>query len=251
MSKLWIGLEILLVCVGVWRISCFVKAYRKSDSNLPAEVRIEEMVNSQIKNKLAAAFLKRDLLIIYFLFSKSKKGPLENVYTLHQKNGYGGIVFGLIFVLVLEGVGISYLLHIWSMTAVWIHLALSVYTIAFFISDYKAIKRNPVVLLDDMLQIRMGMRGKMDISLGNIECIQNGKMNYENDKKRKDVWNLILFGFDEPDFEITFNRPIIMRDGFGRDIKIIKIYLSLDEKERFYSQIKAHQPKCGTEMKFS
>lgn len=237
-SELWIGLEVLIVCIGIWRITRFIKAYKSTNRALPVEERIEAMVSSQIKNKILAAFLKRDILIIYYLFSKSavKGAEGEKVYTLHKKVGYGGIVFGLIFVLILEGVGISYLLHHWSTIVAWIHIILSVYMIAFFIGDYKGLKRTPIVLSGDHLHFRVGLRLNAIIPLSSIETIQNGKLHFEQDKKRKDIWNLTLFGFDDPDFEIAFKEPIIIRDGFGRDLPIRKIYLTLDEKDAFLSQ---------------
>jgi hypothetical protein len=150
--------------------------------------------------------------------------------------GYGGMVFGFIFVLVLEGVGVSYFLHNWSKVITWIHLAMSIYMIAFLISDFKAIKRNPILFSEEKLYIKLGLRMKCDIDLDNIESIGNGKMHFEVDKKRKDVWNATLLDFEEPDFEIILKEPILIRDGIGRDILTKKIYLSIDEKEKFLAQ---------------
>jgi hypothetical protein len=236
--EIWIGLEILVICFGCWRVYRFVKAYRQTERNLPIEYRIEAMVTNQIRNKYLATFLTRDLLIIYYLFSKSKARKAEKgmYFSLHKKMGYGGMVFGFIFVLVLEGVGVSYFLHNWSKVIAWIHLAMSIYMIAFLISDFKAIKRNPILFSEEKLYIKLGLRMKCDIDLDNIESIGNGKMHFEVDKKRKDVWNATLLDFEEPDFEIILKEPILIRDGIGRDILTKKIYLSIDEKEKFLAQ---------------
>lgn len=237
--EVWIAMEVILICIGVWRVYRFVRAYKIMDPGLPIDERIARMVSSQLKNKLVSAFLTRDLLMIYYLFSKStiQKPERGTVYTLHKKVGYGGIVFGLIFVLILEGVGISYLLHHWNTIVAWIHVILSVYMIAFFIGDYKGLKRNPVIVTPDSLHFRVGLRMNTVIPLSAIELIQSGKNHFEQDKKRKDVWNLVLFGFDDPDFEIAFKEPVMIRDGFGRDLAIKKIYLSVDEKEAFLSEL--------------
>lgn len=241
----WVGLETLIVCLGVWRVFQFIKAYKNTEQSLPTEEKIESMVNSQIKNKVLAAFLTRDFLTIYYLFSLSSKREMEQgtVFTLHKKVGYGGIVFGFLFVLVLEAVGVSYFLHSWSTVIAWVHLALSAYLIIFLISDYKAIKRNPVLLSHEILHIRLGLRSKAQIYLHNIESIQAGKVNFENDKKKKDVWNLTLFGFENPDFEITLKEPLLLRDGIGRDCLIRKIFLTVDEKEEFLTQVKLLKEK--------
>ncbi|MFF2448229.1 hypothetical protein ACFVSW_14110 [Neobacillus sp. NPDC058068] len=241
----WISLEILVVCLAVWQVFKFIKAYKSTEQSLPTEEKVEAMVNSQIKNKVLAAFLTRDLLTIYYLFSTSNQREPEQgtAYTLHKKIGYGGIVFGFLFVLVLEAVGVSYFLHSWNTVIAWIHLALSVYLIIFLISDYKAIKRNPVLLLPGKVHIRLGLRLKAQIYLHNIESIQAGKVNFEKDKKKKDVWNLTLFGFEDPDYEISLKEPLLLRDGLGRDCLVRKMYLTLDEKEEFLTQIKLLKEK--------
>ncbi|WHY87203.1 hypothetical protein QNH39_04915 [Neobacillus novalis] len=241
----WISLETLIVCLGVWRVIQFIKAYKNTEQSLPTVEKIEAMVNSQIKNKVLAAFLTRDFLTIYYLFSPSNKREPEQgtAFTLHKKIGYGGIMFGFLFVLVLEAGGVSYFLHSWSTVIAWIHLALSLYLIIFLISDYKAIKRNPVLLSPEKLHIRLGLRLKAQIYLHNIDSIKAGKINFEKDKKKKDVWNLTLFGFEDPDFEITLKEPLLLRDGVGRDCLIIKIYLTLDEKEEFLAQVKLLKEK--------
>lgn len=234
--EFWIALEVLLGCYGLWRVSRFVNAYKMTDRGLPIEDRIEEMVVNQVKNKVLATFVTRDLLMIYYLVSKSKERNIE-AYSLHKKIGYGGMVFGFIFVLVLEGVGVSYFLHSWSKVAAWIHLVLSFYMIGFLIGDFKAIIRNPVLLSQETIHFRFGLRMKVEILLSNIEGIQSGKINYENDKKRKDVWVATLLEFEGPDIEISLKEPIMIKDGIGREHITRKIYLSLDEKDEFMRKV--------------
>lgn len=229
-------LVICSVSFAVWRITKFIRAYKNAPQNLSTHTRIEMMAYDQIKNKFLAATVRRDLLIYYYLFSKTKMINSDEAYTLHMKTGYGGMVFGFIFVLVLEGIGISYFLHNWSPIIAWIHLILSMYMIIFLISDFKAIKQNPVYLTQTKLHIRLGFREGLEINLGNIEYINNGKLHFETDKKRKDVLNATLLGSEDPDFEIVLKEPARAIDGLGRRQSINKIYISLDEKEKFMLQ---------------
>jgi hypothetical protein len=237
-NSVLLGLEIVIVIFGAYKVFRFIKAYKEFNPDFPVEDRIEAMVTSQVKNRILTTFLTRDLLIIFYIFSKSKINQLENerTYTVHKKVCYGGLVFGIIFALVLEGVGITFLLHSWSLIAAWVHIVLSAYMIVFFIADYRGLKRGPIILTHDKLRIRMGLRIKTDISLTNIESIQNGKLHYEEDKKKKDTRDLNLIGFEIPDFEILLKDPMYIRDGFGRNLLTKKIYLSIDEKETFLDQ---------------
>jgi hypothetical protein len=120
--------------------------------------------------------------------------------------------------------------------AAWIHIVLSVYMIVFFIADYKGLKKGPIIFTPENLRIRMGLRMRTDLFIKNIESIQNGKINYEKDKKKKGTWDLNLIGFENPDFEITLKVPVIIRDGFGRNLLTKKIYLSIDKKEAFLGE---------------
>jgi hypothetical protein len=237
--EFWLSLEVLVLCFGIWRVSRFVKAYKMTDQGLPFEDRIEEMVVNQVKSKVLATFVTRDLLMMYYLFSKSKKRNVEkkDAYSLHKKVGYGGMVFAFIFVLLLEGVGVSYFLHSWSKVAAWIHLVLSIYMIVFLIGDFKAVIRNPVLISQETIHFRFGLRMKVEVLLSNIEGIQSGKINYENDKKRKDVWVATLLEFEEPDIEIAFKEPIMIKDGIGREHVTRKMYLSLDEQHEFMRNV--------------
>jgi hypothetical protein len=238
--KMSIELRILLVICSLsfafWRISKFIKAYKKTPQNLSIHARIEMMVYDQIKNPFLAATVRRDLLIYYYLFTKTKIIDTVDAFTLHKKTGYGGMVFGFIFVMVLEGIGVSFFLHNWNPLIAWIHLIFSVYMIIFLISDYKAIKQNPVSLTQTKLHIRLGFREDIELDLRNIESITNGKLHFEEDKKKKDVLNATLLGFEEPDFEIVIEEPVTAIDGLGRKRAIKKIYISLDEKDKFLSQ---------------
>jgi len=245
-AGIWLVLELVVGCAGGWNVWQFIKAYRTADKGQSVEQRIEEMVARLVKSRLVGAFLTRDLLMVYYLFSKSKQPSEEHaqVFTVHQKIGYGGIVFGFIFVLVLEGAGLSYFLHGWNKAIAWIHLVLSIYMILFLISDYKAVKRNPIRVSPDQLQFRLGLWGKLDIPLTNIDHIQTGKTHFEADQKRKDVWMAALIGFDEPELEMVFKEPVVFKNGMGRDVLIKKVYLTVDDSHAFIEAVLENQSAC-------
>jgi hypothetical protein len=234
--ELRIFLVICSLSFAIWKISKFIKAYKNTPQHLSTHTRIEMMVYDQMKNPFLAATVRRDLLIYYYLFSKKRLIDTADTYTLHKKTGYGGLVFGFMFVMVLEGIGVSFFLHNWNPLIAWIHLVFSVYMIIFLISDYKAIKQNPVYLSQTKVHIRLGFREDLEIDLNNIELINNGKLHFEEDKKNKDVLNATLLGFEEPDFEIVLKDGVPVIDGLGRRRSIKKIYISLDEKDEFMSQ---------------
>jgi hypothetical protein len=237
--ELLIVIEVILISFGSLRIYQFVRSYKQVDQTLCFEDKVAAIIKSQIKSKILSTIVIREINMYYYLFAKY---PLNNReknrnYSYHEKIGYGGILGAFIFVLVAEGVGVSLLLHKWNQTIAIIHLILSVYMIIFMVADFKAIKRNPIQLEDEKLSIKFGLRMKAEIMLDNIEAIQSGKLNYDTEKSKKDVLDLSLLGlFEAPDFEIILAEPVMVKDFIGRETWIKKIFLSIDDKDRFYKQ---------------
>lgn len=153
-------------------------------------------------------------------------------FTYHKKSGYTGFIIAMICVCMVETVGVSYLLYKWSPFLHWIHLFLSVSTILFLILDLQAVTKNPIILQNDELIIKVGLRPAVQIRLSNILEIKSGKMNFENDRKNKDVLDLSLLGFDEPTFEIVLSEPIQ-----NKNKSIQRIFFTIDDERAFFDLV--------------
>lgn len=233
-KEMLIGIEMILITIAIWRIVKFIGFFKQTSSSLTFEERVEESFKNQFKSKVLITILTRELSIYYYLFTKNP--AVDDGYTFYKKIGYGGMVGAFIGVMVLEGIGVSYFLHNWNKAVAIIHLIMSTYLIVFLIADYKAIKRNPITLKGGILRIKQGLRIKAEISVNKIESISSGRINYEEDKKKKDVLDLNLIGFDEPDYEIVLKEPYNLTDFLGRQYPIKKIFISIDQKEEFYQE---------------
>ncbi|WP_456278506.1 hypothetical protein [Bacillus sp. AK128] len=172
----------------------------------------------------------------------SENSFIESVsFTYHQKSGYVGIMCAMIFVALLETVGVSFLLYNWSPLLHWIHLILGVLTIVFIILDLRAVVKNPIRIQGNMMYLKIGVRPEVKISLENIEEIKNGNINFENDKKNKEVLDLSLLGLDEPTFEIVLEEPIEYKSFIGKTTTIRRIFFTVDEKSDFYNMINKYR----------
>lgn len=153
-------------------------------------------------------------------------------FTYHKKSGYTGFIIAMICVCMLETVGVSYLLYKWSPVLHWIHLFLSVSTILFLILDLQAVNKNPIILQNEELTIKVGLRPAVHIQLSAILEIKSGKLNFENDRKNKEVLDLSLLGFDEPTFEIVLTEPIQYKNK-----SIQRIFFTVDDERAFYELV--------------
>ncbi|MFZ3587741.1 hypothetical protein ACOI1C_00400 [Bacillus sp. DJP31] len=230
-------IEFLFLILAIYKIRKAVIAYRNLDPRLGFDERVEHLVEKLFKNRIIRTNVKREILLFYYLFTRKKKLVNHEVksFSYDQDVSYGGFTFAIIFALVLEGVGISFFLHNWQPVIAWIHLVLSVYAILFLIADYKAIVRNSIIIDDSEVKIKIGFRSKIYVNIKNIKLIQDGKINFERDKKRKDMINFTLLQFEEPNFEIILKEPILYYDVLGRKTMVRCIYLSVDSKNLFFS----------------
>jgi hypothetical protein len=153
-------------------------------------------------------------------------------FTYHKKSGYTGFIIAMICVCMVETLGVSYLLYKWSPILHWIHLFLSISTILFLILDLRAVTKNPIILQNDKLIIKVGLRSAVHIQLSDILEIKSGKLNFENDRKNKEVLDLSLLGFDEPTFEIVLSEPI-----HNKNKSIQRIFFTVDDERAFYELV--------------
>lgn len=161
----------------------------------------------------------------------------EVLFTYHKESGYIGFVWAMISVTVIEAAGVSFLLLKWSALLHWIHLSLSILVIVFLLADLRAVKKNPIALKNDILSLKIGVRRKVTIPIKQIKEIRKGNLNYENDRKNKDVLDLSLLGLADPSFELVLAEPTENKDLFGKSCFKKRIFLSVDNQQSFYKAI--------------
>lgn len=159
------------------------------------------------------------------------------LFTYHKQSGYIGFTWAMIGVIVLESVGVSFLLYKWIPLLHWLHLILSMFIGVFLLVDLKAVVKNPISIKNNKLAIKIGIRPQVMIDIENINELRNGNIHYENDRKNKEVLDLSLLGFDAPTFEIGLKKPIESKALIGKSRMVSRIFLSVDEKDAFYNMI--------------
>lgn len=159
------------------------------------------------------------------------------VFTYHKQTGYIGFIWAMVAVMFLETAGVSYLLYKWSPILHWIHLILSVSVIVFLLAELRAVVKNPIMIKNNELSLKIGIRPKVTIPTKNIKVIKSGSL-YHDDKKNKEVLDLSLISFDEPTFELVLDQPIVEKAMFGKAKNITRIFFNVDDKTAFSNIIR-------------
>jgi hypothetical protein len=159
------------------------------------------------------------------------------LFTYHKQSGYIGFIWAMVAVMVLETAGVSYLLYNWSPILHWIHLILSISVIVFLLVDLRAVTRNPIMIKNNELSLKIGIRPRVIITTENIKELKSGSL-YQEDRKNKEVLDLSLFSFDDPTFELVLNHPIKDSAMFGKTKDVTRIFFSVDDKTAFSNMIK-------------
>ncbi|KTG28769.1 hypothetical protein AWR38_11705 [Idiomarina sp. WRN-38] len=174
----------------------------------------------------------------YALFSKRVKSENfsgEQHFTYHQKDGAQSNLLGFIFLIAFEMPIMHLFLHfIWSPFAANIVTLLTVFSLVFFIAEYRAIARRPISLVGNKLFIRYGLYQPLVIPLGNIAKIRK---NLEFVKRSRFVKRYNYSGF--PNVEIELIEPV------G---KIKSVFIGVDSAEQFISAVLAEASRYNNAL---
>jgi hypothetical protein len=224
-------IEGVLISFLVFRLYKLSRSYNRLGKEGTFLEKIE-LVLKQSFPKPAAVIITREITMICYLFARKSVSTAGDVFTYHKGVGYKGVLIALLSVILLESAGLFFLLHKWSPILSWVHLALNVYGLLYLISDYRAIIQLPIIITDHALQIRVGSRRQLTVPLEKIASI-NGASRFIEEKKNKDVFKAVLIEIDTPQFELNLKEPITTTNFLGKPQQITKVYLTVDDKEKF------------------
>ncbi|WP_404340184.1 hypothetical protein [Pseudoalteromonas mariniglutinosa] len=199
---------------------------KREDPDLSIEKPIKQYLGEGAVAKLLS-FEAR--MWTYALFSKrveSESFSGEQHFTYHKKDGAQSNLLGFVFLIAFEMPIMHLFLHfIWSPFAANMVTLLTVFSLLFFIAEYRAVARRPVSLVGNKLFIRYGLYQPLVIPLSNIATIHQ---NIEFVKRSRFVKRYNYSGF--PNVAIELIKPV------G---KVKSVFLGVDSAEQFISAVLA------------
>ena len=190
------------------------------------DLSIEKPIKKYLGESPVASLLTFETRMWTFAFFanriKSEHFRGEQHFTYHQKDGAKSNLLGFIFLIAFEMPIMHLVLHfIWSPLAANIVTLLTIFSLVFFIAEYRAVSRRPISLVCNKLFVRYGLYQPLVIPLENIVKIERNnefvprskfvkRYNYTGNPNVRiklseplGSVNSILIGVDNPEYFIS------------------------------------------------
>ncbi|MBD8498085.1 hypothetical protein [Paenibacillus arenosi] len=202
----------------------------------PMEALYERLA-SLFGRRGVTSYLAYELAVYYYALLSWGKRSFERdyakSYTAHKESGWLTMVLFVIKLLILEGILVHFFVAKWSSVFAWIMSISNVYMIIWLISDYRAMKLNPIGVSAQGVWIRLGNQLRTSLSFEQIESVEV-------------VNNVELSGVEEKNsfipIGLSTNVHIRLKEAtrvgimLGANRTVTDIYLTLDEPRAFVEE---------------
>jgi len=193
------------------------------------------------ERKLASIWVTDLSIFHYGLLSWRKKvTAIPNVtsFSFHKNTSYFGVFLMLVHAMLIEVIAVHALIMQMSTLAAWIVTALDLYLLFCIIADYHAIRLSPIIIDTKKMTVQLGIRSSLEVDLDNIVSIEHVTKKVE---RTKDSFFVTLpdFGDEPPQFELLLKEQVPVHSVFGLKRQVSKIYVTVDDKHRFYQTIES------------
>jgi hypothetical protein len=213
--------------------------YRRLQATFPdIAYNLYKSMETVLGNKLYVKIVASEITVLRFgllCWKKQKPMPVEaKKYTTYKESGYI-VLFGVIlFASMVEITALHLVLLHYSKTAALIISILSVYGAIFIVGDISAILKNPVLLVDDKLLLRAGLRWRVMADKNDIASIKKIKGDFEPDGNHfkgavlKNAANVL----------ITFKQPVTIERLYRKPLSADKIIMSIDKADDLAAELR-------------
>ncbi|WP_374019538.1 hypothetical protein ABU162_07610 [Paenibacillus thiaminolyticus] len=235
-----LGAGIGLTAYALYYAARLRATYRQSRSDGASPVdAIRNAFTETASSEKLGRMLAHEASIGYHAFLSWRKKPYTAEHAVSfsatEQSSMLVIVIGAVHLLVLEGIGLHFLVHQWSALAAWILSLSNVYLIFVLIADYRLTKLNPLLVTQRLIRIRIAHDIWTDIDRDQIAAIRFLKEPLSNDELRHTAAPL----FGTPNIMLDLTAPISVTGRFGSSRDLEHIALCLDQPHEFIAALGA------------
>ncbi len=198
---------------------------------------IRTVLQRQIRPGFVSSLFASEISMFYYAFCgwgrPAQAGASDGAFTYHKKSGYAAVVWVFVFLILMEAVVIHLVLQRWSVVAAWVLTILSIYGLLFILADLNAVRLRPILVDDEFLYLRIGLRWNAKIhrrSIAGVRTIRSVDGDAEN-------LNAALLGF--PNVEIRFEEPQEIVGLYGFTKRVPGVSVAVDEPRALQDVLKS------------
>ncbi len=205
-----------LLVYGVVQVRKVVRAYRAAArGRADFLLNLREALAGIIGAPLVLSILVNEISTVryglLFWLGGPEVLPGQKSFTTHRESGYAAVWTVLLFVLLIETVGLHFLLWRWSPVAAFVATGLSIYSLVFFAADLASMVKRPIVFHNNQFLFRIGIRWNATIDRENIRRLTVIR---DFDKAReKDT--LLCAPANVPNLLLELHAPVAVTGFFG------------------------------------
>ncbi|GAB2683934.1 hypothetical protein GCM10027037_01200 [Mucilaginibacter koreensis] len=225
-------LGLVVYCISKFKKIKAVYRDLQAEYSDPA-YHLYQSMTTVLGNHAGIKFLATELSMLRFglLFWKKQKqpAPVLSMCSVHKESGYGAFFGVILGVCIIELIGMHLLLMRYSPTSAWVLTAFSIYGTLFLIGDYSAIVKNRVLLMDNCILLRTGLRWRAMVGRNSIISITPMGYNYQL------ADNCFKGGAikDNVNVLITFKEPVSIERLYRKPVMASQIAMCIDDAGGF------------------
>ncbi len=234
-------LELGILGLITYKLLSLKKNFNSTNTGTDFYDRLQLAVGSVFKGRLKY-FIATEIAVCYYLFVRKPKQKIAaNTYTYYKKSGIKTMLFGFIFLLVIETFVLHILLGLWNETVAWILTALSLYTICQVIAIIQSMNHRFIYInnLKNQLELKYGFASQTIIPFTAIERIEKlNKIPVKDSTIHLSPFQMI----DSTNLVIHVSKPLSIDRLYGIQKTYSSIGLWVDDRDTFVQQINSLQP---------
>jgi hypothetical protein len=207
--------------------------------------RLRDGLRGKLRSAAIADAIAREMALLscaLFFWRPTPRRELgAREFTIYRKGSYGLVVGTLIFVSFIEMGVMDVLIRNASATAANVFLVLGAYAVLWFFGDFRAMKVRPIVLDDDVLVVRVGLRREARIPFRDIERIEPVGAAGEP-RRERDYVRCTAFG--PADMVLRLRNPARFEQMLGRIRNASRVGLSVDDEAAFDRSLRSRMIPC-------
>lgn len=236
--KLGILAELFVIGYAVAQFKKLRDAYQQHSAEFADPIyNLRHAMEAVLGSSVAIKLMASELAVIRYglLFWRKEKACAGDIktFTTHKTCGYAAIWCVLFAVVLIEMVAVHLLLTHWNNTAAIVVTSISAYGMIIFVADLSAMLKRKIVIADNRIVLRTGLRWQVVTTVGNIASLQKITNDYQSDAPYLKGGAIKTSG----NLLITFKEPVKVDRLYGASKIFSSILMNVDEVESFIAHI--------------